>query len=111
MSTENPEQEIIFEFTPVNTETAELIKESFRDDELLQSSAFGGIGLFTIIAAAMPVIRKAFAFYKEYRTSLKNAKIKIGGKEISFEGFSAAEINAMVEKGTIQKLQEKLEQK
>lgn len=102
------EQEFVIEFAPADNETASLVKETFKDEEVLQANAFGGAMIISIIAASTTVIKLAFQFYKEYRASLRNAKIKISGKEVSFEGFSADEINNMIKEGTIRKVQDKL---
>jgi len=100
--------ELLIEFQPADQATLEQLNETFSSEELLQSSSFDGTLLVTIITAATAALREAFKFYKVHKASLKSAKIRIKGKEVSLEGFSADEINEMAEKGTIRKIQENL---
>jgi hypothetical protein len=107
MQTEN-QTEILFEFQPADQATLDQLNETFNDEEILHSSGFDGTLLVAVITASATLIRALFMFYKAHKDALKSAKIKIKNKEISIEGFSADEINDMVEKGTLQQLLEKL---
>jgi hypothetical protein len=108
MNTSLNDPEMLLEFQPIDEAAAEQLTKEFSKEEILRSSGFDGTVIITIITAAIPVLNIAFKFYKEHKASLKAAKIKIKNKEVSFEGFTADEINEMVERGSIQKIQERL---
>lgn len=103
-----PQDEIVIELAPADQDTLDTINATFKDEEVIQSSGFDGSWVVSIITTLPVVLRLAYHFYAKHKDSLKSAKVKINGKSVELEGFSADEINEMVEKGTIEKIQEKL---
>lgn len=96
--------EVVIEFYPADEDTITAFNEHFNEDETMRSSGFDGTIVLTLIAASLPVIQKAFKFYEAQQKTIRSAKIRIKEKEATLEGYSAAELNDMAEKGTIEKL-------
>ncbi|EHQ29746.1 hypothetical protein [Mucilaginibacter paludis] len=100
--------EIVIEFYPADEATLAQLNETFAADETMRSSGFDGTIILTIIAASLPVIQRAFKFYEAHQKTIRSGKVRIKDKEVTFEGFSADEIIEIGEKGTIEKIRQKL---
>lgn len=85
--------EVVIDFYPINEESGGLLTETFPDDEILESKAFSGDWIFTLIlSAAVNTLGKALNFFIQHRASYKDAVVKIGKEEISLSGYSISEI-------------------
>lgn len=100
--------EFAIEFETNDPATADAIREAFKNEEVLSSSSFDGKIILLIISSAPILLKFAYQFYAKHRETVKGGKIIIDKKKVSLEGFSANEINEIVEKGSIKKIQEGL---
>lgn len=103
-------EELAVEFHPVDDAAATQIKETFTDVETLESSAFTGTDILTLIITS-GLVGQVLQFYVNNRTRYKDAVIKVSGKEVSLQGYSPEELKEMIESGTLDKVQEVLKRK
>lgn len=96
--------EVAIEFRPADAAAAELLKQSFTDEEIFESNAFSGAWIFTIITSATKgAIGKVLEFFAQHRQSFKDASIKIGTQEISLTGYSIEEVKGFFDSPGFQK--------
>jgi hypothetical protein len=99
------EEEIIFEIHPSGQELASLVKAEFENEEVLESNAFTGAEIITIIlGTGKDAILKVLRFFSKHRESLKAASVKIGKDEVQLTGYSIKEVTEFIESGNVEKI-------
>lgn len=96
--------EVAIEFRPADVAAAELLKQSFTDEEVFESNAFSGAWIYTVItAASKDAIGKVLEFFIQHRQRFKDTTIKIGTEEISLTGYSMDEVKGFLDSPSFQK--------
>jgi hypothetical protein len=109
MNNSNFESDIVIDFQILDKPIKTVIQDTFIGDDILESNAFSGTELVTVIlTSTVLALDKVLNFYVQNRKSLKEATIKIGKDEIELSGFSNEELNAFVESGSIAKIKEQM---
>ena len=104
--------DIIFEFQPLDAAVSEAAKTTFADDEVLESNAFTGAEIVTILlGAGKDVLAKVLGFFTQHRESLKSATVKIGKESVELTGYSMSEVKGFIESGDVEKVLAALKQK
>lgn len=104
--------EVAVEFRPADAAAAELLKQSFADEEVFESNAFSGAWVYTVILSASRVaLGKALEFFAQHRQSFKDASIKIGTEEVSLTGYTVEEVRGFLDSPSFQKTLRSLKKK
>lgn len=104
--------EIAVEFYPLDASSAQLIKETFADEEIFESSAFTGNDILTVItSAATGTLNNLLAFFSNNRNRYKDAVVKISPKELSLSGYTLKEIEAFINRGAVQEIMKEMKKK
>lgn len=104
--------EIIFEFQPLDAAVSEAAKTTFAEDEVLESNAFTGAEIVTILlGAGKDVLAKVLSFFTQHRESLKSATIKIGKESVELTGYSMNEVRQFIDSGDVEKVMTALKNK
>jgi hypothetical protein len=99
------DMEIAVELRPADAAAAELVRQTFADEEILESNAFTGAEILTIIfSAAKGTIGKVLEFFVKHRESFKGASLKIGPKEVALTGLTKQEMEDILASGNIEKI-------
>lgn len=95
--------DIVFQFQPLDQEASSLVKQTFSDQEILESNAFTGLEILSvIILAAKPIVNRLLQFYVQYQERFKDASIKIGPEEITLKGYSMNEVEKFFDSEPVQ---------
>jgi len=105
-------EDIVIELQPADRSTAELIKQHFIDEEVLESNAFTGAELITIlVATGKDTLLKVLSFFTKHRESLKGASVRIGTQEVELTGYSIKEVTEFMESGNVEKIIDAMKKK
>lgn len=81
------------------------IHENFEDQLIIESSAFSGTEIITVIISTSAIILdRILNYYIQNRKTLKETTIKIGENGIELSGFNNEEINLMIKNGSLEEL-------
>lgn len=104
------EPEVVVDFHTYDKSLATNIKALFQEQEILESNAFSGAEIITVITTSVLALDKILNFYIQNRKSLKETSVKIGKDEIQLSGFSDKELQNMIESGSLAKLKQQMHQ-
>ena len=100
--------EIVFELQLTDKNIKAALLEEFKDLEIIESNAFTGVELLTIILpSSIVVFDKLLSFYIQHKQTTKGT-IKMGRDEISLSGYSTDELLELTKGGSLDKLKELL---
>ncbi|MEM7659469.1 MAG: hypothetical protein AAF399_25345 [Bacteroidota bacterium] len=105
-------KDCLLTFQPQHPELEQLVKSEFSDQEILHSYAFTGAELITVIfSASILILDKVLRFYVKNREITKHTKLTINGKQLELTGYSVAEIEEMIQSGSLEAIQKQLQKK
>lgn len=97
-------QEIVVEFQLNDKSIKETLLLEFSELETIESNAFTGAEILTIILpASIVLIDKLLNFYLKNKEVIKGT-IKIGKDEINLSGYSTEDIQELTKDGSLEKL-------
>lgn len=96
--------EIAFEFRPVDSATKELLKTTFADEDIIESSGFSGAELVTIFATFQTAFAQLLRFFAANRARFKTASVVISGEKIEITGYSGEEVESILESDNMLKM-------
>ena len=100
--------EIVVEFQLNDKKLKGELLEEFKDLEIIESNAFTGAELLTIILpASIVLVDKILNFYIKNKKTAKGT-IKVGKDEINLSGYSTQELLELTKNGSLDKLKELL---
>jgi len=100
--------EIVVEFQLNDKKLKGELLEEFKDLEIIESNAFTGAELLTIILpASIVLVDKILNFYIKNKQTAKGT-IKVGKDEINLSGYSTQELLELTKNGSLDKLKELL---
>lgn len=103
------QEELVVDFQLRDTNLKAGIRDHFSEGEIIESSAFSGTEIITvIITSSVLALDKILNFFIQNRKQLKETSIKISKEEISLSGFTNEEIESFIEGGSIQKIREQM---
>lgn len=98
-------EQIVVEFETTGNFDKESLKKEFEDQVIVESSAFSGTEIITVLISTSAIILdRILNYFIQNRKTLKETKIRIGNGEIEISGFSDEEIRKMIESGSFEKL-------
>ncbi|WP_236981030.1 hypothetical protein [Membranihabitans maritimus] len=104
-------KELVVEFQLYDKKPKKELLEEFKDLEIIESNAFTGADLLTIILpASIVLVDKVLNFYVKNKQTTKGT-IKVGKDEINLSGYSTKEILELTQDGSLDKLKELLNKK
>jgi hypothetical protein len=80
-------------YNPSITAISNKIRDKFDGNDIIESNGFSGGASFMLIVESIETLQLACAFYNEEKGALKDARIKIGKKEVPLEQFVNGEAN------------------
>ncbi len=80
-------------YNPSIPAVANKIRDRFDGNDIIESNGFSGGASFMLIVESIETLQLACAFYNEEKGALKDARIKIGKKEVPLEQFVNGEAN------------------
>jgi hypothetical protein len=97
--------DIAVEFRVGNAAAAEAIKKAFEDDEVLESHAFSGAEILTVLTKiTLATIGKLFGLAAGHEKAIRSCTIKVGPKEVVLSGFTATELERLMTSGDLRRL-------
>lgn len=110
--TERDDPMAAVEFYPADAAAATLVKRAFAGEEILESDAFTGTQIVTVIVAATgKALGPLLAFFAANRPSYRDATVKIGRTEIALKGYTAEEVRGLLDSPEVLKLLKELKKK
>jgi hypothetical protein len=96
--------EIAVEFRPVDSAATELLKATFADEDIVESSGFSGAELVTIFVTAQTAFAQLLNFFVRNRARFKTASVVISGEKIELNGYSGEEVESILASGDMLKM-------
>jgi hypothetical protein len=89
--------DVAIEFAVTDDETIELIKKIFAEDEVLESHAFGGSDVVTILTSlSKSTIGRLIELFATKAMETPKTTFKIGKDEIAFTGYSREDVEVIL---------------
>ncbi len=84
-------------FQTGDRDTLAALEEVFEDDEILQSHAFGGADVVTVLTTlSRSTIGRLLAFLARKGMATPKTTFEIGSKKIVLKGYSPADVEALL---------------
>ncbi|MEM6844633.1 MAG: hypothetical protein AAF632_20620 [Bacteroidota bacterium] len=99
------EQLIAVDFQTHDESTVKDIKDQFSEHDVIESDAFSGTEIVTVlITTSAVVLDKVLNYFAKNRKTLKETTLKVKSKEIELSGFTNTEIQQMISNGSLEAL-------
>jgi len=96
--------EIAVEFRPVDSAAANLLKTTFTDEDIVESSGFSGAEMVTIFVTAQAAFAQVLRFFAMNKARYKTASVMISGERIELNGYSSEEVESILASGDMLKM-------
>lgn len=94
--------DVAIEFVTSDEAAIGSIKQAFADDEILESHAFSGAAILTVLTKiGQATVGKLFGLAASHDKAIRSCNIKIGKKELALSGFTAPEIEKLIKSGDL----------
>lgn len=89
--------DVVIEFVVKDEGTTESIKNAFPDDEVLESHAFGGMDVVTVLTTlSKSTIGRLIELFAAKAMETPKTTLKIGKEEIVFANYSREDVEALL---------------
>lgn len=89
--------DVAIEFQVADADTVLELKKIFEDDEILESHAFGGTDVVTILTTlSKSTIGRLIEFFAKKAAETPKTSLKIGKNDIVFSGYSRKDVEALL---------------